>query len=183
MDFHGNKFGLLVVVVIIASITIGCAAGSKGSYSPITPVAGGEDYAKYSTVIVEVKNNPDVALTATDNNRIQTQIVANLRKEYPNKFKEVNPAKTDAQTLQAIVNITKYDKGNAFARFMLAGLGGMHIDADITLNDLSTGQCLGKSECKKTFAWGGIYGGSTKIEDIEEGFGKAAAASIAEAKK
>jgi opacity protein-like surface antigen len=182
MEIHRNKIGLLVLAVIIFMSVVGCAS-TKGSYSPITSVTEGADLAKYSDVVIEVKNNPDVALTTTDNNRIQTLIVANLREEYPNKFKEVNPEKPDAQTLQAIVNITKYDKGNAFARFMLAGLGSMQIKADILLNDLANGQCLGKSECKKTFAWGGLYGGATTIEGIEEGFAKAAAASIAEAKK
>jgi hypothetical protein len=182
MEIHRNKIGLPIVAVIIVISILGCAS-TKGSYSPITPVTEGEDFAKYSDIVIEVKNNPDVALTPTDDKRIENQIVANLRTEYPNKFKEVNPAKPDAQTLQAIVNITKYDKGNAFARLMLAGLGSMQIKADILLNDLAKGQCLGKSECKKTFAWGGAYGGSTRIEDIEEGFAKAVAAAIAEAKK
>ncbi len=180
MDLHRNKFGLLVIAVIIAMFAFGCA-GTQGSYSPV--VTEGTDIGKYSNLVVEVKNNPDVALAASDNDRIMAKIVNNLRKDYPSKFKEINPAKPDTETLQAVVNITKYDKGNAFARFMLAGLGSMQIKADILLNDLANGQCLGKSECKKTFAWGGIYGGATTIEGIEEGFAKAAAASIAEAKK
>ena len=182
MEINRTKIGLLVLAVIIVMPIVGCAS-TKGSYSPITSVTEGADLAKYSDVVIEVKNNPDVSLTTTDDNRIKTLIVANLRTEYPNKFREINPAKPNSQTLQAIVNITKYDKGNSFARLMLAGLGSMQIKADIILNDLANRQCLGKSECKKTFAWGGLYGGSTKIEDIEEGFAKAAAASIAEAKK
>jgi hypothetical protein len=180
MDLHRNKFGLLVIAVIIAMFAFGCA-GTQGSYTPF--VTEGADIGKYSNLVVEVKNNPDVALAASDNDRIMAKIVNNLRKDYPSKFKEINPPTPDAETLQAVVNITKYDKGNAFARAMLAGVGGMHINADITLNDLSTGKCLGKTECTKSFAWGGIYGASTTIEDIEEGFSKGVAASIAEAKK
>jgi hypothetical protein len=177
-----NGIGLVVIAVVISIFTFGCA-GTKGSYSPITSVSEGTDFAKYTNVVVEVNNSPDVALTASDKERILAQIIATIKKEYPNRFKDINPAKPDDLTMQAIINMTKYDKGNAFARFMLAGLGAMHINADILLNDLSTKQCLGKTECNKTFAWGGLYGGSTRIEDIEEGFAKAVAASIVEAKK
>lgn len=177
-----NSLGLVAIVAIISIFTIGCA-GTKGSYSPITQVTEGADFAKYTNVAVEVNNNSDVALTAADRDRILTQITASVRKEYPSRFKDINSGKPDDLTMQAVVNITQYDKGSAFGRFMLAGLGAMHINADISLNDLLSKQCLGKYECKKTFAWGGLYGGSTRIEDIEEGFAKAVAASIAEAKK
>ena len=34
---------------------------------------------------------------------------------------------------------------------------------------------LGEYEVKKTFAWGGIYGASTKIEDVEAGFAEGVA--------
>jgi hypothetical protein len=134
-------------------------------------------------LVLEVQNNADVALTPIDKERILAHIIANLHKEYPARFKEINAANQAPSKLQVIVNIVRYDKGSAFGRFMLAGLGAMHIDADIILNDLDTKQYLAKYECKKTFAWGGLYGGSTKIEDIEEGFSKAVAAAIVEGNK
>lgn len=177
-----NSLGLTAIAAIISIFAIGCA-GTKGSYSPITQVTEGADFAKYSNLVIEVNNNPDVALTATDKDRILTQIIASVRKEYPSRFEDINSGKPDDLTMEAVVNMTKYDKGSAFGRFMLAGVGAMHINADISLNDLLSKQCLGKYECNKTFAWGGLYGGSTRIEDIEEGFAKAVAASIAEGKK
>ncbi len=37
---------------------------------------------------------------------------------------------------------------------------------------------LAKSEITKTFAWGGIYGGTTEIKDVEEGFAEAVASVL-----
>ena len=124
-----------------------------------------------------------MALTETDKTRIKTQIIASLHKEYPNRFKDINMDNPDLAMLQIVVNITRYDKGSAFGRLMLAVIGGMHIDADVILNDYASKECLARYETKKTFAWGGIYGGMTRIEDIEEGFSKAVVASFMEPKK
>ncbi len=62
--------------------------------------------------------------------------------------------------------MTRYDKGSAFARFMLAGLGQIHVDATVSLRDPARDVSLGEYEVNKTFAWGGIYGASTTIEDV-----------------
>ena len=56
---------------------------------------------------------------------------------------------------------------------MLAGLGQMHIDALVTVEDKDIDKMIAEYEVKKTFAWGGIYGGATKIEDIEPAFADA----------
>src|SRR5262249_56796423 len=77
-------------------------------------------------------------------------------------------------TLRASVTVTNYDKGNTFARFMLAGLGQIHIDAQVTLRDQDTDE-LGRFQVNKTFAWGGIYGAITRVEDVEDGFAGAVA--------
>jgi hypothetical protein len=62
---------------------------------------------------------------------------------------------------------------------MLAGLGQMHIDADVVLTEPSTKEQLAKYDVTKTFAWGGMYGGFTGIKDVEDGFAKAVASAIA----
>jgi hypothetical protein len=84
-----------------------------------------------------------------------------------------------ASPVEALVTIKTYDKGNAFARAMLAGLGQMmHIDADVVLKDPRSGATFGTYDVDKTFAWGGVYGASTRIEDIEDGFAQSVAAAI-----
>jgi hypothetical protein len=61
---------------------------------------------------------------------------------------------------------------------MLAGLGQMHINADVTMSDSTTKSNIAQYEVSKTFAWGGLYGGFTDIKVVEDGFAKAVAASI-----
>ena len=52
----------------------------------------------------------------------------------------------DEQTLTVAIAFTRYAEGNAFARFMLAGLGQIHIDAEVSLEDRALEKVLGKSE-------------------------------------
>src|SRR5262249_45206548 len=68
------------------------------------------------------------------------------------------------------VTLTKYEKGSAFARAMLAGLGQIHINGVVKVYTLPEHQKAGEFLINKTFAWGGIYGASTTIEDAEMGF-------------
>ncbi len=74
------------------------------------------------------------------------------------------------------MNFTAYDPGNAFARFMLAGLGQIHIAATVRLIDVTSGNVVASYSVAKTFAWGGVYGGSTTIEDVEDGFAESVVA-------
>jgi hypothetical protein len=74
--------------------------------------------------------------------------------------------------------LTRYDKGNAFARAMLAGLGEIHIDGEVTLIELPERNQVGKFSISKTFAWGGIYGGTTSMDDIEQTFADGVAAAV-----
>lgn len=75
--------------------------------------------------------------------------------------------------------ITRYDEGSKFGRLMLAGVGAMHIDGDMTLTDTAHAQePTAELTVQKTFAWGGIYGASTSMEDIEPAFAEAVANAI-----
>lgn len=126
----------------------------------------------FANLFVEVES---VQLTPTDKDRISRLIVDTIRKKDPARFKEINLPNTSPQTLRATVVVLTYEKGNAFARFMSAGLGQIRIESQVVLQDHGTGDALGRYEVTKTFAWGGIYGASTSIEDVEEGFAGAVA--------
>jgi len=69
--------------------------------------------------------------------------------------------------------------GNAFARAMLAGLGQIEIEADVFLID-AAGKTVAQYEVSKNFAFGGIYGASTSIEDVEVGFVKSVVEIVSE---
>jgi hypothetical protein len=131
-----------------------------------------------SNLILETKANPDVTIQNVDSQRIVEKVLSRIKEKAPTRFAQVNPPHPNQDTLRAVINITRYDQGNAFARFMLAGLGQIHIDADVTLQEEAAQSLLGTYEVTKTFAWGGYYGMSTKITDVEEGFAESVAAVI-----
>jgi len=66
---------------------------------------------------------------------------------------------------------------------MMAGLGQIHIDGEFALYLVSTeNEFVGEFALQKTFAWGGLYGGTTRIEDVEPAFaGGVAKAIVAQA--
>lgn len=72
------------------------------------------------------------------------------------------------QRLGLVLEVTNYDQGNAFLWFLLAGLGQIHIDGKLTLENSGRTEPLAKYEVNKTFAWGGILGGTTTIETVEK---------------
>jgi hypothetical protein len=89
------------------------------------------------------------------------------------KVEQERPA--DAQTAKVKIILTEYDKGNAFARAMMAGLGQIKIEADVIFVDETNGQEIGRYKVAKDFAFGGLVGATTNIEDVEEGFAKSVA--------
>ena len=166
-----NTIRVLPLFLLVVCISGGCAT-SPGAVSAIAPLKQGVNLSTYSSLVVEVQG---AQLTPVDKERIRIRIVDAIMKEAPTRFKGINSPTPVPPTLRASVTVTNYDKGNTFARFMLAGLGQIHIDAEVALRDQDTGDELGRFGVNKTFAWGGIYGAVTRVEDVEDGFAGAVA--------
>jgi hypothetical protein len=92
--------------------------------------------------------------------------------------KVTNLRNGDPRSYEVYLHVTRYDRGNAFARFMMAGLGQIHIEGKIDVYQLPAHTLVGEFDLKKTFAWGGIYGGATSVEDIENTFADGVAAAV-----
>lgn len=168
------------VMILLASLGTGCA-GSAGSHKLISAAHGStQSIAKYTDLLVIVKPVEQANIQPVDAERIAGQIADSVKEAAPDRFKTINAAPPPANALQATVAIKRYDKGSSGARLLLAGLGQIHIDADIMLSDTTSRQQLAKHEVTKTFGWGGFYGATTGIRDVEEGFCKAVADSILE---
>ena len=88
------------------------------------------------------------------------------------------PSQGKGASYQAEVAINRYEKGNAFARAMLAGLGQIHINGTVTVRKLPGGAKVSQFSMNKTFAWGGIYGGTTDMDTIEDTYAKAVANAV-----
>jgi hypothetical protein len=99
----------------------------------------------------------------------KTRLTERLQVKLDSK-KLLNTATGDKKEYEVNVTITRYEKGDAFARAMLAGLGQIHVDGTIKVCVLPNHAQVGEFTVNKTFAWGGLYGASTTIEDAELGF-------------
>jgi len=164
-----------LLLIVFGVFAFGCA-GSAGSARPLIASSTPEVLARYTKVAFATSAQADASkMTAGDRERIVALIVTKLKAQAPNRFADLAAETADAETLHVTVAFTRYDEGSAFARFMLAGLGQIHISADVTVEDRQSQKVLGKSQVTKTFAWGGVYGGTIAIKDVEEGFAEAVA--------
>jgi len=118
-----------------------------------------EDHAK-----AKVESAPGLDIVDVEKTRVAQRIEERIASH---KAAQHGTASRD---FSVEVYLTQYEKGNAFARSMLAGLGQIHMDGTIKIFVEPAHTLAGEFELKKTFAWGGMYGGATTIEDIEKTF-------------
>jgi len=126
-------------------------------------------------LIVKVEASKDVSIEDHEKQRLAQRIKQKI------DMKKMNGAVPGGnRDFEIEVLLTQYEKGNAFARFMLAGLGQIHIDSHVSVVALPERTKVGQFDINKTFAWGGIYGGKTSIAEVEEGFAEGVAAAVTE---
>lgn len=164
---------LVALIAIAGFMMVGCAS-TPGS------ISGGEGTAKESRV--GVKDNVTVKVTkgATelmdyDLARIE-QVITREINAY--KVKNATKGTTNEGSFRVEVEMQTYDKGNAFARAMLAGLGSMKLKGKVVVIDEASGKQVAEYTADKVFAWGGIYGASTTIVDVEPAFAEAIARGV-----
>ncbi|MCI4626598.1 MAG: DUF4410 domain-containing protein [Candidatus Magnetoovum sp. WYHC-5] len=171
---------LVLICIFIVSLLYACA-GTQGTHSVLKELDEHIVLKNYNTLNLIVQGSSNVSITDEVKNRITNLIIDKLKADEYNHFREFNTANIGSvNAIDVEVIINNYEKGNAFARAMLAGLGQIHIDANVMIKNSVTKELLTEHEVSKAFAWGGIYGGATTIEDVEEGFAKGVAAVILE---
>ena len=129
-----NMKHLNIIAVLLVSLLSGCA-GTGGSHQLIGSPMDSSEASKFSDLLITVQPENNVSLSQSDTDRMTKLIAEDIKTDNPSRFKTINTASPNSTTLQATVAVKNYDEGNAFARFMLAGLGQIHIDADVTLSD------------------------------------------------
>jgi hypothetical protein len=109
-----------------------------------------------------------VEMGDTDFDAVCQKVKAYAQEEAP-AVMAAAPAGTSAYKMQ--IHFTKFDRGSAFARAMLIGLGQIKIEATVNLVDTS-GATVASYNVSKDFALGGIAGATTTVADVEDGFAK-----------
>ena len=76
------------------------------------------------------------------------------------------------------VTNTASSEPHSFQVVLLAGLGQIHLEGTISVYQMPADTLVEEFDMQKTFAWGGIYGASTSIEEIEDTFAYGVAATV-----
>src|SRR6266487_27159 len=134
MKTLGRLLGTSLIAGFVLVLT-GCGAGTPGSTRTLVPPDKEVNLDSYNKLLLEVKSNDGVSTTDLDRERIAGAIISKIKEKAPSRFGEINSQTPDSTTLHAVVTLTQYEEGNAFARFMLAGLGQIHIDAEVVLEN------------------------------------------------
>jgi hypothetical protein len=158
------NFGLLAGIAAVIVVFTGCATSAPRAtfVQPLNPSA---IIRSNDQVIITVQAAPGVSMIGYEKERLTQRIQESL-----DRVKATSPALGNQKSCAVEVTVTTYDKGSAFARAMLAGLGQIHIDAQVNVFLLPAHEKISDFTIHKTFAWGGVYGASTSIEDAELGF-------------
>lgn len=147
----------------------GCA--TSGNVQATRSLPSTAQVTSSDRVNVEVIAGPGVVIADNERSRFASQVESCIRAK-------AHPGNRGGQDFRIVLNVTRYEKGNAMARAMLAGLGQMHIDGTVAVHTPPTAASAGDFTIRKTFAWGGMVGASTTIETVEQEFGKAVAAAV-----
>jgi hypothetical protein len=156
------------VAVAVALSLAGCA-GSVSAPTPIQSLSV-EQKASLRLSGVSADAAAGVDMRATDFEIVCEKVRTYIQAAAPGVFADAAGGKAS----QMKIHFTQFDRGNAFARAMLAGLGQIRIEATVYIIDPS-GQQVGQYEVSKDFSFGGIYGAATTVEDVEDGFAKSVA--------
>jgi len=161
------KLANLAVIALLAA-GLGACAGSVSA--PTTVQALTIDKSAVHITDISADADGKVEMSDGDFGVIAQKVRAYIQTQTPGVL-------VDQGGLKMQIHFTRFDRGNAFARAMLMGLGQIVIEADVSLID-SSGKTVGVYKVSKDFALGGLAGATTTVDDVEDGFAKSVAAII-----
>lgn len=175
----------LVIAACMALLLVGC-----GTMSPLTPAQAGHklDFSTYSKVIVnnfEDKTTGGAKPTEQESkNREMQRVCRDFADRVADEIEKTHVFESasrngtaDASTLLIGGNITRYEEGNAAARYIGFGAGSSYFGALVEFRQGSTGELLGTISVDKN-SW--VGGGDLAVRQTPEGFMQGAAVKVAD---
>jgi hypothetical protein len=159
----------LLFLGALAALLSGCA-GSVSRPVALEPLAL-QDGAQLRISEITADAVQGIAMSDGDFGLVSQKVRAYIETQFPGVYVD-QPGSPGA--LKMKIHFTRFDRGNAFARAMMAGLGQIEIDATVSLWDSNQKQ-VAQYNVSKDFAFGGVVGATTTVEDVEEGFAKSVA--------
>jgi hypothetical protein len=166
----------LPAVLLFAALLAACATDVAQPDAIVRPLAP-EQKAALRVADVSAEAQQGVTMPKFQIDRLVELVKSKLAAQWQ---QSAPPSATPTVKVKMI--ITEYDEGSAVARFFLAGLGQIRLGADVVFVDARSGDELARYKLSKQFAFGGIYGVATRMEDVEEGFANSVAAILQEKK-
>jgi hypothetical protein len=157
----------------ICSVLLAGCAGTPPAPKFTHDMVSDSRVAATDTAEVTIDAAQNINILPGDRERVAQKIKARI-----DARKLTNTASAEPRSFQVVLHVTRYEKGNRFARAMLAGLGQIHLEGTISVYQMPAHTLLEEFDIQKTFAWGGIYGASTSIEEIEDTFADSVAATV-----
>ena len=158
----------MIVSAALAGLLAGCA-GSVAVPTTLQPLpAQQRDALHVSAISADAASG--LEMSDGDFGLICQKVRGYIEQEAPGVM--VDPS--NGQALRMKIHFTRFDRGNAFARGMMMGLGQIRIEATVELQDAS-GATVAQYAVAKDFALGGVVGATTNVEDVEDGFAKSVA--------
>lgn len=130
MNGMKERFAFLLSAVSLAWFS-GCA-GTAPTAEFKKPFADIYRLCLTDDATVKLVAADGVILNDVSRQRLESRLLQSITE----KKKAVQCKTADKRVFVLNSKITNYDEGNAFARFMLAGLGQIHIDGDFVLNHI-----------------------------------------------
>jgi hypothetical protein len=175
-----SKFARCMVLVLVVAgffLVTGCGTTAL-IYKPADSVSV---FNCYQTLAIKSSAAEGVVVSDSAQERVRYLVKANIASKYcPHRFQSITTEEPSQDDLVLLINYTTYDEGNRFARLMLAGLGGIKIHSDVIVKTMASDEPISKAEIGKTFRWGGVYGATTDITEIEKWFADEVAKTFAE---
>lgn len=162
------------LLALSTTIILSNCAGTAPDATFTQPLAETARISREDKVSTKVKST-DPTMLANDRQRLGEKITAKVATVASSRSGPV-------RNYELAVLIKRYEKGNAFARAMLAGLGQIHIDGVVTVYQLPGRNKIAEFTLNKTFAWGGIYGASVTMDTIEDTYAEAVAKAVCQVK-
>lgn len=159
----------IVCVAALVALLGGCA----GSVSEPTAVNALSPEQKSALRLSDITADADAGLKMSDGDfgLVCQKVRAYIQVQSPGVITD------GADGLKMKIHFTRFDRGNAFARAMLIGLGQIVIEATVTL-ETASGKPVAEYKVSKDFAIGGMIGASTTVDDVEDGFAKSVAVVV-----
>ena len=160
----------LLSIAALSALLSACA-GSVSAPTAIAPLSP-DQKANLHVSDISADAQSGVAMSDGDFGIICQKVRSYITIQSPSVL-----AEGTAAPLKMKIHFTRFDRGNAFARAMLIGLGQIVIEATVSLQD-AQGTTVAQYKVSKDFAIGGVVGATTSVDDVEEGFAKSVATVV-----